>query len=87
MWKVVFTKNAERNKALLKRAGLEERTKKILNVIRLNPFQTPPSYEKLCGDLKNYYSRRINHQHRIVYQVDKDNKIVIIHAMWTHYES
>ena len=57
----------------------------MLNVIALDPFQTPPSYEKLIGDLKGYYSRRINIQHRIVYRVYPDLQIVVIHAMWTHY--
>ena len=87
MWKIIFTKNAEKNKTLLKSACLEETTKKLLNILSINPFQVPPSYEKLRGDLDGYYSRRINHQHRLVYRVDKDKKIVTIHAMWTHYES
>ena len=86
MWQVKFSKEAEKDKKLLKSAGLEERTKKLLNVLSVNPYQNPPSYEKLVGNLKGYYSRRINIQHRIVYKVYDEEKIVVIHAMWTHYE-
>ena len=86
MWQVKFSKEAEKDKKLLKQAGLAERAKKLLNVLSVNPYQTPPSYEKLVGNLKGYYSRRINLQHRIVYKVYDDIKIVVIHAMWTHYE-
>ena len=86
MWQVKFTKEAEKDKKLLKQAGLAERAKKLLNVLSINPYQTPPSYEKLVGNLKGYYSRRINLQHRIVYKVYDETKIVVIHAMWTHYE-
>ena len=86
MWQVKFTKEAEKDKKLLKAAGLSEKTKKLLNVLSVNPYQTPPSYEKLVGNLKGYYSRRINIQHRIVYRVFDDVKTVIVHAMWTHYE-
>ena len=86
MWLVKFSKEAEKDKKLLKQAGLEERAKKLLNVLSVNPYQTPPSYEKLVGNLKGYYSRRINIQHRIVYKVYDETKIVVIHAMWTHYE-
>ena len=86
MWQVKFSKEAEKDKKLLKSAGLEERTKKLLNVLSVNPYQNPPSYEKLVGNLKGYYSRRISIQHRIVYKVYDEEKIVVIHAMWTHYE-
>ena len=86
MWQVKFTKEAEKDKKLLKAAGLSEKAKKLLNVLSVNPYQIPPSYEKLVGNLKGYYSRRINIQHRIVYRVFDDIKIVVIHAMWTHYE-
>ena len=87
MWTVKFTKNADKDKKLLKSAGLEEKTKKLLNLIANNPFQTPPSYEKLCGDLDGYYSRRINLQHRLVYKVYKNQKVVVVHSMWSHYEN
>ena len=86
MWVVKFTKNAEKDKKLLKSAGLEKKTKKLLNLIAENPFQNPPSYEKLVGDLAGYYSRRINLQHRLVYKVYEDNKTVVVHSMWSHYE-
>jgi len=85
MWEIRFTKAAEKDKKLLKQAGLDTKAKKLLNLIAEDPLQTPPSYEKLIGDLKGYYSRRINIQHRIVYRVYTDLHIVVIHAMWTHY--
>ena len=85
MWIIKFTKNAEKDKKLLKNAGLEEKTKKLLNLISNNPFQMPPSYEKLVGDLEGYYSRRINLQHRLVYKVYKEINTVVIHSMWSHY--
>ena len=86
MWQVKFTKEAEKDKKLLKAAGLSEKAKKLLNVLSVNPYQIPPSYEKLVGNLKGYYSRRINIQHRSVYRVFDDMKTVVVHAMWTHYE-
>ena len=86
MWEIRFTKNAEKDKKLLKQAGLDENAKKLLNLIANNPFQTPPSYEKLVGDLKDYYSRRINIKHKLVYRVYKEEHIIVVHAMWTHYE-
>lgn len=82
---VKFTKNAEKDKKLLKSAGLEEKVKKLLNLIAQNPFQNPPSYEKLVGDLQGYYSRRINLQHRSVYKVHEDINTVVVHSMWSHY--
>ena len=85
MWVVKFTKNAEKEKRLLKSAGLEEKVKKLLNLIANNPFQNPPSYEKLVGDLDDYYSRRINIQHRLVYKVYKDINTIVVHSMWSHY--
>ena len=84
MWIIKFTKNAEKDKKLIKSAGLEERVKKLLNLIAKNPFQNPPSYEKLVGDLQGYYSRRINLQHRLVYKVYEDINTVVIHSMWSH---
>lgn len=86
MWDVRFSKNAEKDKKLLKQAGLEGKAKALLNVIRVDPFQNPPAYEKLVGDLRGYYSRRINIQHRLVYKVDQDKKIVEVRSMWSHYE-
>ena len=86
MWVIKFTKSAEKDKKNLKSVGLEEQAKKLLNIISDNPFKTPPSYEKLVGDLYGYYSRRINIQHRLVYKVYKDINTVVVHSMWTHYE-
>lgn len=86
MWDVRFSKNAEKDKRLLKQAGLEEKAKRLLDILRVDPFQNPPSYEKLVGDLKGFYSRRINLQHRLVYKVDLEKTIVEVRAMWTHYE-
>ena len=86
MWEIRFTKQAEKDKKLLKQAGLDANAKKLLNLIAINPFQTPPSYEKLVGDLKDYYSRRINIKHRLVYSVLNDNNVIIVHAMWAHSE-
>ena len=85
MWIIKFTKNAEKDKKLLKNAGLEDRTRKLLNLIANNPFQAPPSYEKLVGDLNGYYSRKINLQHRLVYKVYKEINTVVVHSMWSHY--
>ncbi len=86
MWVVLFTKNAEKDKPKLKAAGLEKKAKSLLILLSENPFQVPPSYEKLVGDLNGYYSRRINIQHHLVYRVDSKNNIVIVHSMWSHYE-
>lgn len=86
MWIIRFTKNADKDKKLLKSAGLEDKAKKLLNLIAKNPFQNPPSYEKLVGDLQGYYSRRINLQHRLVYRVHEDINTVVIHSMWSHCE-
>ena len=83
---IKFTKNAEKDKKLLKNAGLEDKVKKLLNLIAKNPFQNPPNYEKLVGDLQGYYSGRINLQQRLVYKVHKDIKSVVIHSMWSHYD-
>ena len=85
MWVIRFTKNAEKDKEFLKGAGLDGKVKKLLNIIAENPFQNPPSYEKLGGDLAGYYSRRINLQHRLVYKVYKEINTIVIHAMWSHY--
>lgn len=83
MYTILFSKQAEKDKKLLKRAGLEAKTKNLLNIISNNPFQNPPRYEKLVGNLQGYYSRRINITHRIVYSVS--GKQVKVLRMWTHY--
>ena len=85
MWIIKFTKNADKDKKRIKAAGLEKNTKKLLNLLSINPYQTPPCYEKLIGDLDGYYSRRINQQHRLVYKIYKESKMIVVHSMWTHY--
>ena len=86
MYNLKFTKLAIKDSKLLKSAGLDEKTKKLLEIIKENPFQNPPPYEKLVGDLSGMYSRRINIQHRLVYTVDEENKIILVLRMWKHYE-
>ena len=85
-WQIVLTKQAEKDTKKLASAGLKEKALSLLPVLRENPFQTPPPYEKLIGDLQGYYSRRINIQHRLVYQVFEAEKTVKVVRMWTHYE-
>ena len=85
MYTIRFSKQADKDKKLLKAAGLERKTKELLNIISQNPFQNPPPYEKLVGHLDGLYSRRINIQHRLVYEVIDDSTI-FVRRMWTHYE-
>ena len=83
---IKFSKLAEKDKIKLKNSGLDKNTKTILNLMRDDPFCYPPNYEKLTGDLTGLYSRRINRQHRIVYEVDKNKNEIHIIRMWTHYD-
>lgn len=85
-WKLVYTKQAAKDSKKLKSSGLKEKADSILKILEENPFQNPPTFEKLLGDLSGTYSRRINIQHRIVYQVFKDTKTIKVIRMWTHYE-
>jgi toxin YoeB len=85
-WKIVFTKQAQRDARKIAAAGLRPKAQKLLDILSENPFQTPPPYEKLIGDLSGAYSRRINIQHRLVYQILRDIKTVKVIRMWTHYE-
>ena len=85
MYKVVFTRQADKDKPLLKRAGLEAKTRALLDVLMTDPYANPPAYEKLSGDLQGLYSRRINVQHRLVYAVDRETKTVRVLRMWSHY--
>jgi toxin YoeB len=85
-WKLVFTKHAQKDAKKLKASGLKSKAEKLLGVLEENPYQNPPPYEKLVGDLAGAYSRRINIQHRIVYQVIEKEKLVKVLRMWTHYE-
>jgi len=85
-WKVVFTKQALKDAKKINSAGLKDKTIKLLDILENNPYQNPPSFEKLVGDLTGAYSRRINIQHRLVYQIYDDLKTVKVIRMWTHYE-
>ncbi|MES9813792.1 MAG: Txe/YoeB family addiction module toxin [Candidatus Thiodiazotropha sp.] len=85
-WNIVYTKQAQKDAKKMAKSGLKSKAKKLLDIIERNPYQTPPSYEKLVGDLNGAYSRRINIQHRIVYQVIENEKTVKILRLWTHYE-
>lgn len=85
-WKLVYTKDAQKDAKKISRSGLREKTEQVLRVLAKNPFQNPPPFEKLVGDLTGAYSRRINIQHRIVYQVLKEERVVKVLRMWSHYE-
>jgi Txe/YoeB family toxin of toxin-antitoxin system len=85
-WNIVFTKQAQKDAKKLTSAGLKPKAQNILEIIRENPFQNPPPYEKLIGDLDGAYSRRINIQHRLIYQVYQQERIIKILRLWTHYE-
>jgi len=85
-WIVVFTKQARKDAKKLSASGLKSKAEAIIEILRDNPYQTPPPYEKLVGDLAGAYSRRINIQHRIVYQIVDNEKTVKVIRMWTHYE-
>lgn len=86
MYSIVYTKKAIGAIPKLKAAKLDKKAKSLIELIRSNPYQTPPSFEKLQGDLQGAFSRRINIQHRLVYEVFDDKKIIKIISMWTHYE-
>ena len=85
-WRLVYTKQAQKDAKRLASSGLRPKAEVILEILAANPFQTPPPYEKLVGDLRGTYSRRINIQHRLVYQVLEKLRIVKVLRMWTHYE-
>ena len=85
-WQVVFTRQAAKDAKKVTRAGLRPHAEKLLAVLAADPFRNPPPYEKLVGDLAGAYSRRINLQHRLVYQVLKEQRVVKVIRMWTHYE-
>ena len=85
-WQIVLTRQAQKDARRLAAAGLRPKAEQLLAVLANNPFQKPPPFEKLLGDLRGAYSRRINIQHRLVYQVLEDEHIVKVLRMWTHYE-
>ena len=86
LWKVVFTQEAQKDAGKIFRSGLKDKVQNLLNIFEKNPFAAPPPFEKLVGDLDGAYSRRINLQHRLVYQVFKKEKMVKVIRMWTYYE-
>ena len=85
-WEVVYTKQAQKDAKKLSSAGLKDKAKQLINIIKENPYQNSPPYEKLIGDLSGSYSRRINIQHRLVYQVYEEEKTIKVIRLWTHYE-
>ena len=85
-WNLVFSKYALKDAKKLSAAGLKEKAQALLKVLEINPLQNPPPYERLVGDLKGAYSRRINIQHRLVYEIFRKEKTVRVLRMWTHYE-
>lgn len=85
-WRLVFTKQAQKDAKKIAHSGLQPQTERLLEIIKENPFKNPPPYEKLVGDLSGAYSRRINIQHRLIYEVLDDIKTIKIIRMWTHYE-
>ncbi|MFI5173534.1 MAG: Txe/YoeB family addiction module toxin [Terriglobia bacterium] len=85
-WELVYTRQALKDAKKISAAGLKEKVIELLRIVEADPFQVPPPYEKLIGDLTGAYSRRINVQHRLVYQVFKRERVIKIIRLWTHYE-
>lgn len=85
-WRLVYSKHAQKDAKKLAAAGLKARAQELLAILAADPFQNPPPYEKLVGDLSGAYSRRINIQHRLVYEVFPKERVVRVLRMWTHYE-
>lgn len=87
MYKIEYHKRAVKDIEKLKQNNLNSKAKMLIDLIKENPYQNPPPYEKLVGDLQNLYSRRINIQHRLVYEVKQEQKVVRILSLWSHYEN
>lgn len=85
-WRVVYTRQAKKDARKLAAAGLKPKARYLLGILERDPFRNPPPFEKLSGDLAGAFSRRINIQHRLVYQVLEDDKVVKVLRLWTHYE-
>ena len=85
-WKLIYTNQAQKDAKKLAASGLKKKAQSLLGVLSENPYQNPPPYEKLVGDLAGTYSRRINIQHRIVYQVLESERVIKVLRLWTHYE-
>ena len=85
-WRVVYTRHAQKDSIKISQSNLKEKTQELLSILEQDPYQNPPPFEKLIGDLEGAYSRRINIQHRLVYQVIDEQRIVKVLRIWTHYE-
>jgi len=85
-WRVVYTRHAQKDAKKIAQSNLKKKTIELISVLEQDPFQNPPQFEKLVGDLEGAYSRRINIQHRLVYQVLIEERVVKVLRMWTHYE-
>ena len=85
-WRLLYTKQAQKDAKRLASTGLKAKAQQLLDLLAEDPFRSPPPYEKLVGDLRGVFSRRINIQHRLVYQVLTDQRVVKVLRMWTHYE-
>lgn len=85
-WRIVYTKQAARDARKIARAGLKPKVESLLEILRVDPFRSPPPWEKLLGDLAGACSRRINIHHRLVYEILKEKRTVKVIRMWTHYE-
>ena len=85
-WKLVYTKQAQKDAKKLASSGLKSKAQELLNLLSENPFKKPPPFEALVGDLSGTYSRKINIQHRLVYQVLETDKVIKVLGLWTHYE-
>ena len=85
-WQLIYTKQAQKDAKKLASAGLKPKAEELLEILRQDPFRTPPPFEKLVGDLFGAYSRRLNIQHRLVYQVYEEERFVKVIRLWTHYE-
>jgi len=85
-WRLVYTSQARKDARKLQSSGLREKAELLLQILREDPYRSPPPFEKLIGDLAGAYSRRINIQHRLVYQILEEDKVVKVIRMWTHYE-
>ena len=86
MWQLYYTKQAQKDARKLASSGLKKKAQELLAIIEVDPYQNPPPYEKLVGDLSGAYSRRINIQHRLVYQVVESEKSIKVLRLWSHYE-
>ena len=86
MYQIIYSSQIKKDAKKINRAGLKNNVMKLIEILHNNPYQNPPPYEKLLGDLLGSYSRRINLQHRLIYQIYEDEKTVKIIRMWTHYE-